>query len=264
MAPFRNKGWPYFDKFNEIIPNATARGTHTFSPTNTAAPGPLEDDEAAAAANSSKSAEGDAMEVDKDGDGATLISITASKRKLSAITIGDDNDDTITFNFGHPPLSSTNTPTSSNLTSGLSKRGSIASSAAGCSRSRPKAASSCRSNAASSRQASNRSRGTKTSGKLSSEMMVYDMQGSINLLTSTVRNSMESDPVTKVHQEAVGLLQTRDDGLSPKQKVALFNLFMDKHAVAQTYIAIVDDGLRQMWLQELCASVESANNEDCA
>jgi hypothetical protein len=261
MAPFRNTGWPYFDKINEIIPNASVRGAHTFSPTNTAALGPFEDDKAtaAAASNSNKSADGDAMEVDKDGDGSTLISMAASKRKLSAIA--NDNDDTITFNPGNPPPSSTNTATSSILTSGPSKGKSIASSAAGSTRSQLKATSSHRSKAASSRPASNRSHGTKTSEKLSSEMMVHDMQGSINFLTTTVRSSMESDPVMKVRQEVVTLLRTRNDGLSPKQKVALFHI-MDKHAVAQTYIAIVEDDLRQMWLWDLCSSVNDDDNED--
>jgi hypothetical protein len=100
------------------------------------------------------------------------------------------------------------------------------------------------------------------SEKLSSEIMVHNMQGSINFLTSTVQTTMESDPVMKVHQEVVTLTQMRNDGLSPKQKVALFHLFTDKHAVAQTYIAIVDDGLCQMWLWEFVASVEDDDNED--
>jgi hypothetical protein len=100
------------------------------------------------------------------------------------------------------------------------------------------------------------------SEKLSSEIKVHDMQGSINLLTTTFQTSMKSDPVTKVYQKAVGLLQTRDDGLSHKQKVTLFHMFTDRHSVAQTYIAIVDDDLHQMWLQELCASVKDDNNNE--
>lgn len=55
MAPFRNKGWPHFDKFNDIIPNASARGSYAFSPMNATmtAPGRLAelgDDEALAQA----------------------------------------------------------------------------------------------------------------------------------------------------------------------------------------------------------------------
>jgi hypothetical protein len=263
MTPFRNSGWRYFDKFNEIMPTASARGSYAFSPMKAAAPGQLDDEEAAAGtASNTGIADGDAaMEVDKDGDGSTLISTTASKRKLSAFIVDNDNDDTITFNSGLPP-SSTNTPTSSNLTSGRpSKRESIRSpsSAAGSSRSQLKA-SSHHSKVTSSLQSSNRSRGAKTSAKLSS--FVHDMQGSINMLTATVRSSMESDPVMKVRQEAVRLLQTRDDGLSRKHKIALFHIFTDRHSVAQTYLAIEEDDLRRAWLQELCASVKGDEDDE--
>jgi len=44
MAPFRNKGWQYFEKLDEIVPNMSARGSHAFSVMNTTPPGALEDD----------------------------------------------------------------------------------------------------------------------------------------------------------------------------------------------------------------------------
>ena len=31
MKPFRNSGWPYYDKVQAILPNASARGSHAFS-----------------------------------------------------------------------------------------------------------------------------------------------------------------------------------------------------------------------------------------
>ncbi|KAF8811320.1 hypothetical protein BYT27DRAFT_7090095, partial [Phlegmacium glaucopus] len=30
ISPFRNKGWPYFENFQDIIPNASARGANAF------------------------------------------------------------------------------------------------------------------------------------------------------------------------------------------------------------------------------------------
>jgi hypothetical protein len=87
---------------------------------------------------------------------------------------------------------------------------------------------------------------------ISSDLLVHNMQGSIKMLTSTVRDSMESDPVTKVRQTAVRLLQTRDDGLSADQKILLFHKFTNQHALTQTYLAIEDEQLRKVWLQELC------------
>jgi len=63
---------------------------------------------------------------------------------------------------------------------------------------------------------------------------------------------MESDPVTKVRQHAVQLLQTQDDGLSANQKILLFHKFTNQHALTQTYLAIEDEQLRKVWLQQVC------------
>ncbi|KAF8803198.1 hypothetical protein BYT27DRAFT_7171949 [Phlegmacium glaucopus] len=41
ISPFRNKGWPYFENFQDIIPNASARGANAFSAMQTAPPAPL-------------------------------------------------------------------------------------------------------------------------------------------------------------------------------------------------------------------------------
>src|ERR1700728_1614626 len=122
MAPFRNKGWQYFETLAKIMPNASVRGSHAFSTMNTAPPGASEDDDddaegvAAGAAGSSgqdSHANNDAMEVDREGDTSTLISASTSKCKLTS-----DND-TTTFNSGSggPP---TNTSTTFVLSSTLS------------------------------------------------------------------------------------------------------------------------------------------------
>jgi hypothetical protein len=262
MRPFRNEGWKYFEKLDEIMPNTSARGTYAFSAMNTGATSapdePEEEDEEAgdapgAAGSSSQDggANNDAMEVDRDGD-STLISASTSKRKLTS------DDDTITLNFGEPPTSSVNTSTtsfqSSKASSGPSKKKNTksTSSISTSIKSKPKGAPSRRSKASSSISSSSRAGGSRTSGKLSSDLLVHDMQGSINMLTSTVRDSMETDPITKVRQEAVRLLQTRDDGLSPDQKILLFHKFTNQHALTQTYLAIEDDQLRKVWLQQVC------------
>ena len=72
------------------------------------------------------------------------------------------------------------------------------------------------------------------------------------MLTMTFRASMDSDPITKIHQEAVALLQLRDDRLSPEQKVIMFKKLTLIHALAQVYPAVTDEGLRRMWLQDIC------------
>jgi hypothetical protein len=114
MTAFRNKGWQYFEKLNEIMPNLNARGSHTFSAMNTAPPGAPKDDDdaegvAAGAAGSSSQdshTNNDAMEVDRDSDASTLISTSTSKCKLTS------DDDATTFNSGSGGLP-TNTLTTS-------------------------------------------------------------------------------------------------------------------------------------------------------
>ena len=226
MAPFHNKGWQYFQKLDEIMPNMNARGSHAFSVMNTAPPSAPEDDDAEEVAAGVSGSSGqdshtndDAMEVDRDGYASTLISAQTSKCKLIL------DDDTVTLDSGSrgPPTSSENTSMTSLPSSTLSLEPShknstkLISSISTSSKLQLKGAPSRHSKASTSVSFS--SHGMKTSGKFSSDLLVHDMQGSINMLTSTVRDSMESDPVTKVRQHTVWLLQTRDDGLSANQKI---------------------------------------------
>ena len=70
------------------------------------------------------------------------------------------------------------------------------------------------------------------------------------MLTATIQDSVAVDPITKIRQEAVQLVQ-KEEGLSAKQQIALFQMSSDKHALAQTYLAIESPQLRFGWLQEL-------------
>jgi hypothetical protein len=256
MSRFRNKGWKYFAILDEIMPGSAARGAHAFLPMNTTASGEPEevDDEegvteAAGSLDHSSSANTAAMEVDRDGDGSTLISPSMSKRKFVT------EDDTITLNSGQAPPSSIHGSVSSLPSSTLSlepsrKKGSKAVSLS--SRSQLKVPTRRSKAASSGISSSSRAGSSRGVTNISSDLLVHDMQGSINMLTSTVRDSMESDPVMKVRQSAVRLLQTRDDGLSSQQKILLFHKFSNQHALTQTYLAIDDDELRRAWLLELC------------
>jgi hypothetical protein len=292
MAPFRNKGWVHFDKINEIIPNANARGSYAFSPMNATvtAPGQLRDDEAAAArtvaetASTSSNLNNDFVDLDKDRNSSTQASTTLISTAASKLhkTVPSFNNDDI-FNSGpvFPPPPSADaisnpisdpTDPSSISTSGLvrlppavakhscktrstpaeSRSGLLAVSAGHSRRTQAKAKTSAR------RSTNN---ALNTMGEASSSIIVHNMQGSINMLTATVRDSVAVDPVTKVRQEAVRLLQ-KEEGLSPKQQIALFQMFADKHALAQTYLAIEAAPLRMGWLQELLKGVEGLEGGD--
>ena len=288
MAAFRNQGWEYYDMMSEIMPNASARGIHSFSPMNTVPPGQLRDDEAAAETTTT-SGHIHIADVDKDGDCSTLISTAASKlQKIPSTTV--DNDDSITFNSGFPTFSASDAtsnpmsiPTSdlgSNLSSnptsdlGRSAKGSRKTRstpaesqsgkllhdsgpsrrAAGPSR---QSRESRRTKAATSRRSSKNATLNNT-GEASSSIIVHNMQGAINMLTATVRDSVSIDPITKVRQDAVRLLQ-KEEGLSSEEQIALFQMFSDKHALAQTYLVIEAAQLRLGWLRELLKGVEGGN-----
>ena len=74
------------------------------------------------------------------------------------------------------------------------------------------------------------------------------------MLIATVWDSVAVDPITKVCQEAVQLLK-KEEGLSSKQQFMLFQMFVDKHALAQTYLAIDSPELWMGWLEELLKDV---------
>jgi len=93
---------------------------------------------------------------------------------------------------------------------------------------------------------------TSTSSKLSSELLVHEVQGTINQLTATVRDSIDADPVTKVRQDAVRRAMQPSEGLTDKQKKIVVNRFLSSHASAQVYLALDDDVFRRSWLQDIC------------
>lgn len=275
MAPFRNKGWKYFKKINEIIPNANARGSYAFSPMNASATtgtdpeqlgDELEDPAQALTETTGTTANMSNHHFDRDasGDGTTLISKAASKLLKIPSTFDNLNDNTgISEPISSNPTSGPTLPSSISTTGfvrspkGSSSRKTRSTPIDSKSVLRPQASAgpSRRQRAApavSSRRSSNNNTQDEAA---SSSILVHNMQGSINMLTATVRDSVAVDPITKVRQEAVRLLQ-KEEGLSTRQQIILFQKFTDKHALAQTYLAIESVELRMGWLQELLKDVD--------
>ena len=197
---------------------STARGSHAFSPATSAPPsvkfgdGDDEGGSGEASISYTEATRGDLMDIDKEVDNSTLVSASVTKRKLATIT---SEEDTVASSSasGQPQMLST---ASSVLTMESSvlldepsrkKPAGVASSVGSSSKSRPKVPSSCRSKGPASIHSSGHTGGSRTATKLSSELIVHEVQGSINSLTSTVRDSMSTDPVTKVRQDALHLLQ---------------------------------------------------------
>jgi len=260
MGRFRNEGWVYFEQLQEIMPNATARGSHAFSPMNTAPPKQLlvedEAEEGAAPVETTghvDTVRGHPMDVDQDGDGSTLVSTSTTKRKLA--TLASEEDDTVSFSSGNPVVSSFNVSASSipsTVPSSEPSRKKSSPSIATSSKKKSKAPSSLPSKATSA-ASSGRGRGrTSTSTKLSSELLVHEVQGTINQLTATVRDSIDADPVTRVRQDAVRRAMQESEGLTDAQKKVVVNRFTTSHASAQVYLALDDDDFRRSWLQDIC------------
>jgi len=199
--------------------------------------------------------QGHPMDVDRDGDGSTLVSTSTTKRKLA--TLASETDDTVSFSSGNLVGSSLNVSTSSipsTAPSSEPSRKKSSPSVATSSKKKSKAPSSLPSKATSASSGHGRGR-TSTSTKMSSELLVHEVQGTINQLTATVRDSIDADPVTKVRQDAVRRAMQESEGLTDAQKKIIVNRFMTSHASAQVYLALDDDVFRRSWLQDTCNGV---------
>jgi hypothetical protein len=218
MIPFCNKGWKYFDKFQDIMPGSTARGSHAFSPVTSAPPsmefgdGDDEGGSGGASISCTEDTREELMDINKEVDNSTLILASITKRKLSTITSEEDTV-TSTSASGQPqPLSTASSVPILQSSVALDepsrkKPASVASSVGSSSKSHPKVPSSHHSKGPSSIHSSGHAGSLRTVTKLSSELIVHEVQGSISSLTSTVHDSMLTDQVTKVHQDALHLLQ---------------------------------------------------------
>ena len=238
--------------------NAKARGSHAFSPMNAAPPSQLLEEDAAdggvPGVETTRYVDGmqeDSMDVDKEADGSTLVSVSSTKRKLTTFT--SDEDDTVSFtsgNFVPPSLTMSTSSIPSTAPSSEPSRKKSSASIATSSKSKSKAPSTRPSKAASSSSA-RRSRAAKAN-VISPELLVHEMQGSINQLTATIHDSIDVDPVAKLRQEAVWRAMHTSEGLTDEQKKIIVNKFMGSRTLAQVYLALDDDVFRRNWLRDTC------------
>src|SRR6202040_104737 len=96
IIPFRTKGWPYFEKIQDIIPNASARGRQAFSAMHTAPPnamdqtvdldgleGPSDADHPQMPGSDADKNIINMMDIYNEGESSTAISASSGKRKLN-------------------------------------------------------------------------------------------------------------------------------------------------------------------------------------
>jgi hypothetical protein len=204
MAPFRKKGWVYYKKLQDIMPNASARGNHAFSAMHVAPPNaldqsvdvdepeilgvsevnhPLVSGSGAAADTSSINdnikdssiTDGSLMDIDNDNKSSTAVSASSGKRKLSTSTpLG-------AFSFAEPAMKKSTTSTYIGSSQSFPKTSSGPPSSAAPSSS--KAQSSSKAGRPSCRVPSS---SKHTSSKISPMLLVHEMQGTISSLARAV------------------------------------------------------------------------------
>ena len=244
MKPFRNKGWPFLKKFESILPQSGAKGKHAYAPASAIPAWPDSDLESivesgkALGKQANEILEGghrDTAGTDIDGHASGIPSISISEismRKRSFSELSVDND-TLAGSIATFPPSSLSTHAS-----------------------RPpwkKWSTGHSSVASSSQQAStttHRSSWSASTGRITSAVALNSMQGSINRLTDAFEKSMTTplDTVSSKQNEAVLLLQSRDDDLDYDQVTKVIDIFRTDPSAVNVYIALSNDTMRRNWL----------------
>lgn len=253
MKPFRSKGWKYLSKFELIIPIAGAKGKRAFAASTAASSSQMtvatesSDEEgekeellyggvtpAAIGKASEGSTADNMMEIDSIDDGNATVrqnsSNSSGKRKLDHL-LNDDSDAR-----SYQSSSATVPPSSSSVTA---------------SESEPPAK---KKSSHSSSQSTSTTSVVKPSPKItkiSNAVAMHGIQGTINRLTDIFERSVNAplDPRAAGRSDALQLLQSRNDGLSVNERTKMVNLFAENHVMAEMYVGLVDDELRQSWLQ---------------
>jgi hypothetical protein len=248
MKPFRNKGWPYFKKFEGILPQSGAKGKHAYAPAS-AVPALPDTDSESIVGGGKELEKQDGLEwglqnadtsvgMDVDGRASIIPSISVSetsessmrKRGFSALSIDNLS---LAGSFATAPPSSPPTHTSEPP---RKKRSTGSSSAASSSQS--------------ASTITNRSSRSATTGRITNAVALNSMQGSINRLTDAFEKSMTTplDMVASKQNEAFVLLQSRDDNLDRAQVTKIIDIFRTDPSAVNAYIALSNDGMRRDWL----------------
>lgn len=235
MKPFKNSGWPPYQKMLDVCPHSLARGANTFSPITHAPPPPLFDDEPTdgtsgaindTATSAATTLFNNASSSTVDNASSTVISSSAQKRKLGA----EGSDISIASNRGAPTVSSTTSNHS-------------AVDAAGSDQPKKKQRSTT---AASSSVPSSRRVSNKTSDKMTPLLLAHELQGTLHQLTSAI----SLDPIAEMVRKASAVVQENADGLSDDDIITLLTLFTRDPATVNTYNSLYLPHIRKAWVSK--------------
>jgi hypothetical protein len=282
MRPFRNVGWPHFDKVQAIVPaGAGARGRHVFRPT-IAQPYPPELDDSTGVvdctgATAKPSGTIGAEEAAIVGSLGIVTAITETAVASGSTTISDsdtnyDLRDTVISRFLKdqplsPPTSIPTTSTSKRTHSNMSGDSNDPHDFQSASVSevtlhnlnpipvnKKQQTSNIGSGVSHASGASDVAGSRKKSAKMANQATqaaaLMGMQGSINHLTDVFAESMRP-PETETalrRKHALKLLQEQNDQLTPIQKARMASCFQKDISAADTYVSLVDPLVREKWI----------------
>lgn len=103
--------------------------------------------------------------------------------------------------------------------------------------------------------------------KITPAVAIHGMQGTLNRLTDIMERNItigpssstrpQATPALSLRTRAILLLQTRNDNLSTSEKTKVIRKFTKDIELAEVYVALEDDELRQDWLHDLLMSGDS-------
>lgn len=220
----------------DVCPHSLARGSNSFSPITNAPPPPLFDDEPTdgtsgaiddTATSAAATVFNNASSSSVDNASSTLISSSAQKRKLGA----EGSDISISSSPDAPPDSSAASNHSAVNAAGSDKR-----------RKKQRSTTAASSSVPSSRRVSN-----KTSDKMTPFLVIHELQGSLNQLTSAV----SMDPIAELVRKASAVVQENDDKLSDDDVVTLLTLFTRDVGTVNMYNSLYLPKVRKAWVSKI-------------
>lgn len=259
MKPFRSRGWRWLRYMEKILPIAGATGAHSFAPTE-ANPPPLvdQDQDSDHAISHTLTHNSDEMDIDSRID----QSISTTSESAFAAQAISPSTAILSTNVLQPPATkrqrlgsndgvfklrsrsspALSLPTEQNRKSGKGKGKGKAKTSSD--RSPSQANSSAHSTSFPAPSTSQRV------NKITPAAALVELHGSVSGMTKAIiaaskpPESAEDKAVARC-QDAVRLVQERDDGLSISEKAALIVFFGNHNMEADMYIALKDDQLRR-------------------
>jgi hypothetical protein len=262
MKPFRNRGWRWLRYMERIIPIAGATGMHSYAPTEVD-PQLLDDDDFVHVTLQAPTNED--MDVDVTDEHSQADPITHATSAVASVESAISSSDISLHPAAKRQRSPDDTgsdiskPTALSVPSEHSKKSKLSSSEK-AQKGKGKAKTSSSHSAAISATCSLSLNTPQAStsqrvNKITPAVALVELHGSIKDMTQAILVASKppesaDDKGMARCQEAVRLVQERDDGLSVMEKAALIVFFGDHHKEVDMYIALKDDQLRQAVIRQ--------------